>query len=117
LTGCDAALTGEASNLPAEDVSLPGDGLTLSGDSALPVSMRFRRQNIFPVFFVPFYKTLFFAPYFTLCVERLMEYQRAARMPALRHFILELEKRVKLALILSQMQNTLFWILRRKCFV
>jgi hypothetical protein len=66
LTGCDAALTGEASNLPAEDVSLPGDGLTLSGDSALPVWMRFRRQNIFPVFFVPFYKALFFAPYFTL---------------------------------------------------
>jgi hypothetical protein len=46
-----------------------------------------------------------------------MEYQRVARMPAQQHFILDLEEGMKLAPIFHQMQNILFCILRRKCFV
>ncbi len=38
-------------------------------------------------------------------VERLIEYLRASRMPALQCFILDLEKRMKLAKIFCHMQN------------
>jgi hypothetical protein len=46
-----------------------------------------------------------------------MEYQQVARMPALQHFILDLEKGMKLALMFYQTQNILLCILRRKLFV
>ncbi len=46
-------------------------------------------------------------------VEWLIEYQQAARMPALQCFILDLKKRMKLAQNFGQMQNILFCILRR----
>jgi len=46
-----------------------------------------------------------------------MEYQGAARMATLQHFILDLEERMKLASRFCQMQNILFYILRRKHFV
>jgi hypothetical protein len=52
-----------------------------------------------------------------LFVERLMEYQRAARMPPLQCFIRDLEKRMKLAGIFHQVQNVFFCILKRKHFV
>jgi hypothetical protein len=46
-----------------------------------------------------------------------MEYQQVARMPALQHFIFDLEKQMKPAPIFHQTQNVLFCILRRKCYV
>jgi hypothetical protein len=42
-----------------------------------------------------------------------MEYQRAAGMPALQHFIFELEKKMKLAMIFCQMQNVLIFVEKR----
>ncbi len=43
-------------------------------------------------------------------MERLREYQRAARMSALQCFILDLEKRMKLAMIFHQMQNVVGFV-------
>jgi hypothetical protein len=45
-----------------------------------------------------------------------MEYQRAARMPVLQLFILDLEERLKLGSIFHQTQNVLLCLTRRKCF-
>jgi hypothetical protein len=46
-----------------------------------------------------------------------MEYQPAGRMPALQRFTLDLEEGMKLAPIFHQMQNILFYVLRRKSLV
>jgi len=55
--------------------------------------------------------------HFIQVVEQLMECQRTAGMPALHHFILDLEERTNLAQIFCRMQNILFCVLRRKHFV
>jgi hypothetical protein len=52
---------------------------------------------------------------FIVGVERLIECLRAARMPARQCFILDLEKRMKLAQIFHHMQKVLICILTTFC--
>jgi hypothetical protein len=52
-----------------------------------------------------------------LTVERLTEYQQAARMPALQHFNPTLKREMKLAQVFHQTQNILFYVSGKKHFL